>query len=147
VPWVLSCPAPPAAERVDLRRLGIDRYGPGVIAVAAVVVCVVLSGLAVFQLALVAGAPLGRFAWGGGQAVLSPVFRVGSAVSVVAYAVMAWLVWRAVGQPGNWWIWVLTAYFGVGVAMNAASRSRQEQVVMTPVALLLAVGCLVVALG
>lgn len=117
------------------------------IEVAAVVVCVVLAGLAVFQLALVAGAPLGRFAWGGGQVVLSPAFRVGSAVSVVAYAVIGWLVWRAVGQPGDRWIWVLTAYFALGVAMNAASRSRPERVVMTPVALLLAVGCLVVALG
>jgi hypothetical protein len=42
--------------------------------------------------------------------------------------------------------WVLTAYFALGVALNAASRSRPERLVMTPVALVLAVCCLVLAL-
>ncbi len=44
-------------------------------------------------------------------------------------------------------IWVLVGYFGLGVLMNAISRSRPERQVMTPVALVLAAGCLVVALG
>jgi hypothetical protein len=43
-------------------------------------------------------------------------------------------------------LWVLTAFFAVGVAMNAASRSRGERLVMTPVVLALAVLCLVLAL-
>jgi hypothetical protein len=43
-------------------------------------------------------------------------------------------------------IWVLTAYFGIGVLANAASRSRPERLVMTPVALVLALCCLVIAL-
>jgi hypothetical protein len=29
-------------------------------------------------------------------------------------------------------IWALTGYFVLGVAMNAASRSRHERLVMTP---------------
>jgi hypothetical protein len=120
-----------------------------VINLAAVLVFVLLAALAVFQVALIAGAPLGRFAWGGGSTVLPTALRIGSAVSVVIYAVIAWLVWRAATQPGDAgpWIWVLTAYFGLGVVMNAASRSRPERLVMTPVVLLLGVSCLVIALG
>jgi hypothetical protein len=120
-----------------------------IINVAAVVVTVLLAALAVFQVALVAGAPLGRFAWGGGAVVLPTALRIGSAVSVVSYAVIAWLVWRAVAQPEDAgpWMWVLTAFFGLGVVMNAASRSRPERLVMTPVVLVLAVSCLVIALG
>jgi hypothetical protein len=44
-------------------------------------------------------------------------------------------------------VWVLTAYFGLGVVMNAASRSRPERLVMTPVALVLCGACLLVAAG
>jgi len=120
-----------------------------VITVAAVVVFVLLAGLAVFQVLLVAGRPLGRFASGGQHEVLPPALRVVSAVSVVSYAAFAWLVWRAVTQPGDAgpWIWILTAFFGLGVAMNAASRSRSERLVMTPLTVVLAVSCLVIALG
>jgi hypothetical protein len=118
-----------------------------VIELAAVVVLVLLAGLAVFQVALVAGAPLGRFAWGGQTEVLPRTLRAGSAVSVVLYAVIAWLVWRAVAMPADGWIWVITAYFAVGIVLNAVSRSRPERLVMTPVVVLLAVSCLLIALG
>jgi hypothetical protein len=43
--------------------------------------------------------------------------------------------------------WVLAGYFALGVAMNAISRSKPERFAMTPVALLLAVLYLVIALG
>ena len=44
-------------------------------------------------------------------------------------------------------IWVLTGYFALGIVLNAISRSRPERLVMTPVVLLLAACCLVLALG
>ena len=122
-------------------------YGSGVIISAAVLVSVLLAAVAVLQVALAAGAPLGRFAWGGQHRVLPTGLRIGSAVSVAVYAGIAWLVWRAAYHPGSWWIWGITAYFGLGVLMNAASRSRPERLVMTPVVLLLALSCLVIALG
>ena len=114
---------------------------------AAVVVSALLASLAVFQVALVAGAPLGRFAWGGQADVLPTALRIGSAVSVVLYAVIVWLVWRAVDRPEDGWIWVVTGYFALGIGLNAVSRSRPERLVMTPVVLVLAAGCLVIALG
>ena len=48
----------------------------------ALALTVILAALAVFQLALAAGAPLGRFAWGGSHEVLPPRLRVGSLVSI-----------------------------------------------------------------
>ena len=72
---------------------------------AAVVACVLLAALAVFQLLLVAGRPLGRFAWGGRHEVLPRGLRIGSAVSVVSYAVIALVILQAAGSrcsPTRW---------------------------------------------
>ena len=52
-------------------------------ALAAIVATVILGLLAVFQLALVAGAPLGHLAWGGRSRVLPTRLRIGSVVSIV----------------------------------------------------------------
>jgi hypothetical protein len=119
----------------------------------AVLAVVVLVGLAVFQGLLVAGQPLGRFAWGGQHVVLPTGLRVGSAVSIALYAGFAVLILSAAGAlsllPKGFVdvaIWVLTGYFALGIAMNAISRSRPERMVMTPVVLVLAAVCLLLAL-
>jgi hypothetical protein len=125
-----------------------------VIVFAAVVASVLLAGLAVFQVALVAGAPLGRFAWGGQHRVLPSRLRIGSAVSVALYALITLVLWGSAsrssvegGDAGtDVGSWVLTAYFGLGVLLNAVSRSRPERFLMTPVALVLALCCLAIAL-
>ena len=115
--------------------------------------CLILGALAVFQALLVAGRPLGRFAWGGQHVVLPPGLRVGSAVSIVVYGAFAVLVLCAADAldvlPESFVgvaIWVLTGYFALGIGLNAISRSRSERLVMTPVVLVLAVVCLVLAL-
>ena len=120
----------------------------------AVVGVALLAALAVFQLALIGGAPLGRFAWGGQHVVLPARLRIGSAVSIAVYGVVALLLLRAAGAHSvlsdgvvDVAMWVLTGYFALGVVLNAISRSRPERLVMTPVALALAVVCLVLALG
>jgi hypothetical protein len=121
---------------------------------AAVLAYVLVAGLAVFQVALAGGAPLGRLAWGGKHRVLPRGLRIASAVSVLLYALFAFVISPAVGYASDAGdhqesyppIWVLTAYFGVGVLANLASRSRPERWVMTPVALILALCCLVIAL-
>ncbi|MDM8084482.1 hypothetical protein QUV83_06885 [Cellulomonas cellasea] len=123
--------------------------------VAATTACVTLGALSVFQLCLALGAPWGRFAWGGQHERALPTrLRVGSAVSVLVYAVFAVVLLDRAGmvdvlpdgftRPASW---VLTAYFAVGVVMNGISRSRSERAVMTPVVLVLAVCSLIVSLG
>ncbi len=145
-----SCPRIPPSAGALITTVGLVAVTlRHVITLAAVVTCALLAGLAVFQVLLVAGRPLGRFAWGGQHEVLPRTLRASSAVSVVLYAVIAWFVWRAAAEPetAGPWIWVLTAFFALGVVMNAASRSRPERLVMTPVVLVLAVSCLLIALG
>ena len=120
---------------------------------AALVGTALLCCLAVFQALLAAGAPLGRLAWGGRHVVLPTGLRIGSAVSIAIYGVFALLILQTAGAltllPAGLVevaMWVLTAWFTVGIALNAASRSRPERLVMTPVVLVLAVVCLLLAL-
>ncbi|WP_350347699.1 hypothetical protein ABIQ69_13795 [Agromyces sp. G08B096] len=121
---------------------------------AAIALTVVLALVAVFQLALVFGAPLGRFAWGGAHRVLPARLRVGSAVSIVIYAVIALLALDRVGAVdvvpdvvSVVGMWVVFGYFVLGIALNAISRSKPERAVMTPVTAVLAVLSLFVALS
>ena len=127
---------------------------PVVIMTAAVVALALLAALAVFQGLLIAKLPLGRFAWGGRNEVLPTGLRIGSAVSIALYAVFAVLILQAAGRHtllpdgvAGVAIWVLAGYFVLGIGLNAASRSRPERLVMTPVVTLLAASCLILALG
>jgi hypothetical protein len=120
---------------------------------AAILAAAILAALAVFQLALAAGAPLGRFAWGGSHVVLPRHLRVASAVSIVLYAVFALVLLDRAGlveilseNASRIAAWVLAAYFALGIVMNAISRSRSERIVMTPVVALLAVLSAIVAI-
>lgn len=121
---------------------------------AALLFCVMIGALGVFQLALAAGASLGRFAWGGGHDRLPPRFRIASLVSIMIYAAFAIIILERarlaallpspdIASIGTW---VITAYIGLGVLMNAISRSKSERLVMTPVAALLFATSLTVAL-
>ena len=122
---------------------------------AAVLICVILGALAIGQVLLIAGLPLGHFAWGGQSRVLPTRLRVGSAISIVLYALFAFVTIERAGithviEPdGVVYVamWVLTGYFTLGIVLNGISRSKPERNVMTPVSLLLAVLCLIVALG
>lgn len=121
--------------------------------IAVGVALVVLGLLAVFQAALVAGAPLGRFAWGGQHTVLPTRLKIGSVVSILIYAVFAIFLlsksglWRVITNETvlDVGLWVMTGYLFLGVLMNAMSRSKPERNVMTPVALVLALCFLVVS--
>jgi hypothetical protein len=121
---------------------------------AAVALTVILAALAIFQFALVLGAPIGRFAWGGQHRVLPARLRVGSAVSIVIYAFIAALALDRAGlvdvvpdPVSTVGMWIVFAYFVLGIPLNAISRSRPERFTMTPVVTVLALLSLVVALG
>ena len=122
--------------------------------IAAVVACIILAGLAILQSALMLGAPAGHLAWGGQHRVLPRRLRIGSAVSIALYALFgsilldrAGLLDLPDGALSHIAAWVLFAYFLVGILMNAVSRSRSERYTMTPVAAVLAVCALLVAIG
>ncbi|WP_202814089.1 hypothetical protein [Arthrobacter alpinus] len=121
---------------------------------SAILACALLAGLAVFQGALIAGAPLGRLAWGGQHRILPANLRIGSAVSIGLYALFAYAALAKAGLAPpligesftSVTMWVMTAYFALGVLMNGFSRSKPERLVMTPVTAALAALYLILAL-
>ncbi len=111
--------------------------------VASVVAAVLMLGVAVLQLALALGAPLGAYAWGGRVAgVLPGPLRVGSALSSVLLLGMCVLVLRVgwMSQPTTVEMWsarVISGFLALNTLGNLASASPSERRVMTPITLCL----------
>lgn len=96
----------------------------------------VLAALGAFQVALAAGAPWGRAAYGGShRGVLSPRLRVTSGVAAVGYGAAAAVMLRGKGSDPARRVacTVLSLLLGAGAVANAASRSPVERAVWTPV--------------
>lgn len=124
--------------------------------VALIILLVLLGALAVLQLALAAGAPLGRYAWGGQHHGALPArLRIGSAVSIVIYALIAVIALERAGVidliPGEVVetvaMWVIAVYFALGIVMNGISRSKPERYTMTPVVIVLTAASVILALS
>jgi hypothetical protein len=121
---------------------------------SAILACAILAGLTIFQAALIGGAPLGRMAWGGQHDVLPARLRIGSAASIALYALFAYAALAKAGLAppllGESFtsisMWVLTAYFTLGIVLNLISRSKAERLIMTPTVLILAALYLVLSL-
>jgi hypothetical protein len=120
----------------------------------ALALTVALSLLAVFQLALALGAPLGRFAWGGQHRRLPARLRIGSVISILVYALIDLVAWDRVGAVDAFAdpvsqvaMWVVFGYFTLGILLNAISRSAPERYTMVPVTIVLAALSLLIALG
>lgn len=123
--------------------------------VASIIALVTLAFLSVLQFALIAGAPLGNYAWGGQHKVLPAKLRFGSACSILIYAVFASFI---LSKSGIWVIvtndtilkvglWIMTLYLSLGIFLNAISRSKRERNLMTPVSALLAATFFIVAIA
>jgi hypothetical protein len=128
---------------------------PGAVRSAAVVAAGGFILVAGFQVALALGAPLGRAAWGGARDRLPKGLRIASGFAAVIWIVAAIVVLARAGYQGSplslevpaWGPWVLFGMLTLGAVMNLASKSRCERFLMSPIAALLAILCLVVALG
>ena len=118
---------------------------------AAQAATVGFAALMAFQTALAAGAPLGDAAWGGADTHLTTAQRVGSAASVVFYALAILVVRRrAAGRTERryrWGTWVLVVILTLAALANVASDSRWESYLLAPLALVLAGLCVVVMRG
>lgn len=121
---------------------------------AAIAATVGFAGLAVFQLLLAAGAPLGEAAWGGANEGQLPAdLRVGSGIAIVVYAVAGSVILARAGfgvrfVPGTLarvGSWALVVLLTLGSLANFASQSPWERYLLGPVTLVLAALCLVVA--
>lgn len=103
-------------------------------------------GIAAFQVALAAGAPFGRAAWGGAHERLPRNLRVASAVAAGVWVLVALIVLAGAGfeaspisvSVADRATWVVAGLLLVGAVMNFISRSRSERLIWGPVALVLA---------
>jgi len=146
--WMLQFSGPSVGSEVSAMR------NSAIAKKAAIAASVGFSGLAVFQLLLAAGAPFGEAAWGGTtEGQLSTGLRVGSAISILVYAVAAALILRRAGFRVRWvsnpvariGSWVLVVLLTFGALANFLSHSPWERLLLGPVTLVLAGLCLVAA--
>ena len=121
---------------------------------AALVFAVAAAGVAVFQFALALGAPWGRYAMGGAMpGRFPPPLRVAAAIQGALIGLLAIGVLSTAGLAlpdlalaFPWLIWVAVAVSAVAVVLNAISRSAGERRIWVPVACVLLVSSLIVAL-
>jgi hypothetical protein len=124
------------------------------VAAAATTAAVGLLGVVLFQLAIAAGAPLGRASWGGThEGALPTGLRVASGVAVLFWAFAALVVLRRGGigplalpdAALRWGTWFLFGLLLLGALMNVASPSGWERYFWAPYTLILAGLCFLVA--
>ena len=122
--------------------------------IAALVFAVAAAGVVAFQFALALGAPWGRYAMGGGiPGRFPPPLRIAAAVQGALIAFLAIVVLSAAGlvlpdvaTAFPWLVWVAVAVSALAVVLNAISRSAGERRIWVPVAAVLLVSSLIVAL-
>jgi hypothetical protein len=120
------------------------------VAAAAAAGFIAIAG---FEAALALGAPLGNAAWGGANAHLTPGLRIASGITVAVWVLAALVVLGRTGYRVSkipfrvclYGTWVLVGYMSLGTLMNLASRSNWERFLQAPIALIVAVLCLLVA--
>lgn len=125
---------------------------PGV--AAAIVYAIATAGVVAFQVALALGAPWGAYAMGGSfPGRFPPAMRVAALAQAVILGLLAivvlssaGLVLPAVSESFPWLVWVAVAVAAVSLVLNAISRSAGERRIWVPVALVLLVCSLTVAL-
>ena len=125
-----------------------------VTSIAALVFTVAAVGVIAFQVALALGAPWGRYAMGGAvPGRFPPRMRVAAVAQAILIALLAVAVLSAAGFliPDlavrlPWLIWVVVVVSAVAVILNAISRSPAERRIWVPVASVMLVSSLLVAL-
>jgi hypothetical protein len=123
---------------------------------AAFILFAIQICVALFQLSLVLGAPMGEYTLGGTSPGRLPLkLRVVSAISMTLNLAIAG---HYLAQTGTLQTllpatangianWVLVAFFALGLLMNSISRSKKERQLWVPVLLLAVVLATLIAFG
>ncbi|KGP72585.1 hypothetical protein [Pontibacillus yanchengensis] len=111
-----------------------------------------LVGIAIYQLLLALGFPLGAAAWGGKHRILPIHLRIASMFSALFLVCMGILILQHTPiiepfLPTHPILWVFTVFLGVNTVGNVVSQSKLERLIMTPISSILFLLCLLVALG
>lgn len=108
-----------------------------------------MLAIAFFQVALILGAPLGRYTQGGQHDGALPMSgRIIAAVSIPVVLFQGLAILSAAGFPGLGWPfwtgWVALAVTGVSTVLNWMTPSKPERMVWGPIMLVLTAMALVV---
>ena len=127
-----------------------------IVVIAALIQAVIALGVAIFQIALVAGAPLGEYTMGGQHPGKLPgQFRVTAAVSAIIMVAQSGHFLAQAGilnpalSPGQNAIvnWFWFGFAVLGLIVNSISKSKKERNTGVPVLLVSAICTLLVALN
>lgn len=122
---------------------------------AAWVAAIVFALMAGFQLLLAFGLPWGHLAWGGEYRILPAKFRFASflATMLFSFGITAVLERAHIEYFFNRpdviaiVVWAYAGLFALSTIGNLLSTSTFERRVMTPVAIILVITCVIVAIG
>ena len=110
--------------------------------VSSIIGAVLLLAVAVMEIRLIFGLPLGEFTMGGRYKVLPPMYRMFAASSVILQLFGAAMILQGGGLMNMWFAgkvikiicFVFAGFFAVNTVMNIISPSKKEKYVMTPLA-------------
>ena len=110
--------------------------------VSSITGAVLLLAVAVIEILLIFGLPLGEFTMGGRFKVLPPMYRIFAASSVILQLFGAAMILQCGGLMNMWFAgnvikiicFVFAGFFAVNTVMNLISPSKKEKYVMTPLA-------------
>lgn len=124
------------------------------IQIAAIIVAVVSVGIAIFQFLLFLGLPLAEYSWGGKyQGVLPKKMRIISLPSAILLLFFGFIFLihskiLSVGfhLPTKLFVIIITVFMGLNTLGNLVSKSKKESLVMTPLAGITFLSCVLVLL-
>lgn len=110
--------------------------------VSSIIGAVLLLAVAVMEILLIFGLPLGEFTMGGRYKVLPPMYRMFAASSVILQLFGVAMILQGGGLMNMWFAgkvikiicFVFAGFFAVNTVMNIISPSKKEKYVMTPLA-------------
>jgi hypothetical protein len=123
--------------------------------IAAIGFAVITFGAAAFQVAMAAGAPWGAYAMGGAYpGTFPPALRVAAlfqAALLIGFALVvlarADLILPAWAQASRWMLWIIVAFSALSLILNLITPSAGERAIWAPVAFLMLLSSLTVALS
>ena len=110
--------------------------------VCSIIGAVLLLAVAIMEVLLIIGLPLGEFTMGGSHKVLPPMYRIFAASSIILQLFGAAMLLQGGGLMNMWFAgrvikiicFVFAGFFAVNTIMNIISPSKKEKYVMTPLA-------------
>ena len=126
-----------------------------VLLIAAIIAVVIFVVISVLQLLLALGLPLGKLAYGGKYEKLPTNMRIMSLVAIGIFALGSISVLERAGIITIFnnliftlvIVWIIAIYLAFNTLLNAISKSKQEKLIMTPLSLILAICCFIVAIA